>query len=63
MARCSGREFRQDRFQRYTRHVETNAGGTPITSAIAPAVLQAFKQPATFTTMFEPVKLEMIHKM
>jgi hypothetical protein len=61
--RCSDREFRQDRFQRHTRHVETNAGGTPMTSAIARKVVQAFKQPATFTTTFEPVKLEMVRKM
>lgn len=34
-----------------------------MTSAIARKVLQAFKQPATFTTTFEPVKLEMVRKM
>src|ERR1017187_6481428 len=60
---CSDREFRQDRYQRHPRHVEANAGGTPMTSAIARKVLQAFKQPATFTTTFEPVKLEMVRKM
>lgn len=34
-------------------------GGTLMTRAIACKVVQAFKQPATFTTTFKPVKLEM----
>jgi hypothetical protein len=34
-----------------------------MTSALSCKVVRAFKQPATFTTAFEPVKLEMARKM
>jgi len=34
-----------------------------MTSAIARKVVQTFKQPATFTTTFEPDKVELFRQM
>jgi hypothetical protein len=50
-------------FRRLGSHFHPFAGGTPMTSALACKVVRAFKQPATVTTAFEPVKLEMARKM
>jgi hypothetical protein len=50
-------------FTRLGSHFHPFAGGTPMTSALSRKVVRAFKQPATFTTAFEPVKLEMARKM